>query len=343
MTRLRDVLFAHLRPSAGPGSYPSAVVLLAGDGFTGVPEAYGDAVRYGVDGALLPAPRRVPAQTDTLYDLASLTKTVTAVTVLRLAERGLLSVDEPAVARLPAFTGDGRDDVTVRQLLDHTAGLPATVDLWRRPGPRGELVARLAAVPLEHRPGTRRVYSDLGPMLAGALVERVTGARLDEVVAELVTEYLGMRNTLFSPDERLRERCAATEVQPWTGRGMVHGEVHDENAWALGGIAGHAGLFGTARDVALLAGFVAGSAVGERMRAGGLGVETGQVAQVGGLGSSTTASHTGFTGTSFVVDVATGRIGVLLTNRVHPRRSAGAVTASRVAVAEALLPSHPEA
>ncbi|MQA05663.1 MAG: serine hydrolase [Streptosporangiales bacterium] len=185
------------------------------------------------------------------------------------------------------------------------------------------------------------------PDTRGGDLEQLTGSRLDEVVHDLVTGPLGMVDTGFLPTP---QRCAATEVQPWTGRSLVRGEVHDENAWALGGVAGHAGLFGTACDVALLAHAVATDG-GAALRPGsveamladhghgnGLGVDLDKPRTMGALASAATAGHTGFTGTSYVLDTRTGAVAVLLTNRVHPTRDGGAVNESRVAVAEALLP-----
>lgn len=344
-TTIRDAL-----PSAGMrGLFPSAVLLLGREDVVAVHEAYGDAVRYGADGTLLPGPDRVPAQRDTIYDLASLTKTVTAVLLLALVERGVLDLDERVGARLPAFSGGDKEPVAVRDLVTHTAGLPATIELWRDPAPRDDLYDRVARTPLVYRPGSRYVYSDLGPMLVGAILERATGARLDELVAEYVTGPLRLADTGFRPSGRRRSRCAATEAQKWTGRTMVRGGVHDENAWALDGVAGHAGLFGTAADVAALARMLAGGEprvlspesvelmLTDHGSGNGMGAEIGRVETTGALASPLTASHTGFTGTFWVVDRRTGSYGVLLSNRVHPDRDGGGVNEVRVAVAEALL------
>lgn len=352
VARARAAVLAALPPYRGSGAFPSAVLLVAPGGVVAGHEAYGDAVRYGAGATALPAPARVPAQRDTVYDLASITKTVTAVVVLALAERGELDVDGPVAELLPAFRGSGKEAVTVRDLLTHTAGLPATIELWHGPGERADLLDRVARTPLAHEPGERYVYSDLGPMLAGLVAERRTGARLDELVAEYVTGPLGMADTGFRPSGERLERCAATEAQPWTGRPMIRGEVHDENAWALGGVAGHAGLFGTAADVGALAGLLAGVSgtsrvlspeflelmLADRGAGNGMGADVGRVPTTGRLASPRTVSHTGFTGTFWVADRRTGSYATLLTNRVHPSRHGGGVNAARVAVSEALLP-----
>jgi serine-type D-Ala-D-Ala carboxypeptidase len=352
VARARDAVLAALAPYQGSGAFPGAVLLLAPGGVVTVHEAYGDAVRYGAGGAALPAPERVPAQRDTVYDLASITKTVTAVVVLALAERAVLDLDDRVGELLPAFRGGGKEAVAVRDLLTHTAGLPATIELWHSPGGRAELLDRVARMPLAHEPGERYLYSDLGPMLVGAIAERRTGARLDDLVAEYVTGPLGMVDTGFRPSGDRLARCAATEAQPWTGRPMIRGDVHDENAWALGGVAGHAGLFGTAADVGALAGALACAPGASRVLSpepvelmltdhgagNGMGADVGRVSTTGRLASPYTAGHTGFTGTFWVADRRTGSYAVLLTNRVHPSRHGGGVNAARMAVAEALLP-----
>lgn len=351
VARARGSVLAALPPYRGSGAFPSAVLLIAPRGAVAVHEAYGDAVRYAAGATVLPGPERVPAQRNTVYDLASVTKTVTAVVVLALAERAVLDVHDRVGDLLPAFRGAGKETVVVRDLLTHTAGLPATIELWHGSGERGELLDRVARTPLAHEPGKRYVYSDLGPMLAGAIAERRTAARLDELVAEYVTGPLGMADTGFGPSGDRVARCAATEAQPWTGRPMIHGEVHDENAWALGGVAGHAGLFGTAADVGRLAGLLAGAPCAARVLSAGsvermladhgagnaMGADVGRVATTGLLASPRTASHTGFTGTFWVADRRTASYAVLLTNRVHPSHHAGGVNPTRVAVAEALL------
>ncbi|HEX6444179.1 MAG TPA: serine hydrolase domain-containing protein [Streptosporangiales bacterium] len=349
----RAAVLAALPPYRESGAFPGAVLLLAPGRVVAAHEAYGDAVRYAADGSALPVPERVPVQRDTVYDLASITKTVTAVVVLALAERGLLDLDGRVGELLPAFRGGGKEAVRIRDLLTHTAGLPATIELWHHPGERAELLDRVARTPLVSEPGKRYLYSDLGPMLAGAVAELCGGARLDELVAGYVTGPLGMADTGFRPSGDRLARCAATEAQPWTGRPMIRGDVHDENAWALGGVAGHAGLFGTAADVGALAGLLAGGGqnpsgvlspesvelmLADHGAGNGMGADVGRVSTTGRLASPRTASHTGFTGTFWVADRRTGSYAVLLTNRVHPSRHGGGVNASRVAVAEALLP-----
>ena len=348
-------------------AFAGFVVLAARNGVVVTHAAGGHAVRYAERGGAvveLPAADRVPMARDTVFDVASLSKLFTALVVVRLAERGVVALDAPISAWLPGFP-----EVTVRSLLTHTGGWPAEIALGEHP----DRAARLAAVgaePLESPPGTRYRYSDLGPIALGALVERAAGAPLDALVAELVTEPLGLTDTRYRPPAELRERCAATEYQPWTGRGMLRGEVHDENAHYLGGVAGHAGLFSTAGDLAVLGQtLLDGGALGDgggsgdggapggvrllgaewvaemlrQQNAGlgpeaarGLGWQLNQPSIMGELASPTAFGHGGFTGTSLVADPATGVLLVVLTNRVHPRRDRGTDGAYRRAPAAVL-------
>ncbi|GAB2878333.1 serine hydrolase domain-containing protein [Streptomyces mayteni] len=333
-------------PAAARPAYPGFTLLAARHGVVVAYEARGFAVLHGGES--------VATRRDTVFDLASLSKLFTATVVVRLVERGALDLDEPLSARLPAFRGEpGPVVVTARRLLTHTAGLPAWLDL----GPYPDAEARLAAIAaLPRSPGYR--YSDLGLVVLGTLAERIAGRGLDQLVAELVTGPLGLADTRYNPPAGWRERIAATEFQPWTGRGTVRGSVHDENAYLLGGVAGHAGVFGTAWDVAVLAqtmlnggGYGGVRLLGERWvremltdhnagwgegAARGLGWQLNQPSFMGELASPTAFGHTGFTGTSVVADPATGVLLVLLTNRVHPTRDRGRDGAYRRAVASAL-------
>jgi CubicO group peptidase (beta-lactamase class C family) len=337
--------------------FPGAVVLTALRGEILAHEAVGDAVRYGAAAVELPPEQRVPARTDTIYDLASLTKLFTTVLALRLVDGGRLDLDKPVSWYLPAFTG--KPDVRVSMLLTHTAGLPGDMALDSLPDHASRIGAVLG-VPIEAglRPGAQFHYSDLGFITLGALVEQLAGARLDELVKRQITGPLGMRDTMFAPPEPLWPRVAATEYMPWTSRSVVRGQVHDEAAWALGGVAGHAGLFGTAADMAVFGQLLAngGEYAGTRVlraqtvarmlvnanaglgpaAAHGWGVALDQPQYMGALAGAMTFGHTGFTGTSLVVDPVRGAIAVLLTNRVHPDRRWGTIQPARRTVADDL-------
>jgi CubicO group peptidase (beta-lactamase class C family) len=246
---------------------------------------------------------------------------------------------------VPEFAENGA--ITIRQMLTHTSGLPAWLPLWRDyPDPESRLDAALTSE-LAHEPGTTYEYSDLNLIGLGVLVEGVTGRSLDELVARDVTEPLGMVDTGYNPDAALKPRIAATEFHATPDRGMVHGDVHDENAWALGGVAGHAGVFSTADDLAILAQTLlnGGSYDGHRILtresveqmitnfntdfpddSHGLGFELNQRWYMSGLASPRTAGHTGYTGTSLVIDLPSRSFAILLTNRVHPSRRGAATT-----------------
>src|SRR6266511_3448845 len=222
----------------------------------------------------------------------------------------------------------------------------------------GPGAVELPAAPPLSAPGTQFRYSDLGFITLGVLVERLAGTRLDDLVAAQITGPLGMRDTGFAPLTAAWARVAATEYMPWTGRGVVRGQVHDEAAWTLGGVAGHAGLFGTAFDVAILGQMLAngGEYAGVRLlrertvtrmlanwngalgpaAAHGLGVALDQPQYMGALAGPQTFGHTGFTGTSLVVEPDRGAIAVLLTNRVHPDRRWGTIYPPRRTVADSL-------
>jgi CubicO group peptidase (beta-lactamase class C family) len=322
-------------------AYAGAVVLVVHHGVVGVQAAVGDAVRYGVAAGQpleLPERQRVPVRTGTIFDIASLTKLFTAVVALRQMEAGRLALDAPVARYLPEFRVYGKEGVTVRQLLTHTAGLPEDMHLAND---RAAAIRAVLGTPLAPgmTPGNQYYYSDLGMVTLGALLERITGQRLDRLVRDEVTGPLGMRDTGYLPSPAMRDRIAATEFQP--GRGVVRGEVHDETAAALGGVSGNAGIFATAKDLAVFAQMLLnGGRYGDVRILGegtvrqmltnfnvrfpgqdhGLGVELNQPYFMGPLASPVTFGHTGFTGTSLVVDPRSQTILILLSNQVHPDR-----------------------
>lgn len=331
----------------GPHPWCAGAVVLAGRGSViAVEEAVGWAVRYAGSGGGagpagqagadpgtptdLPPSHRVPMTPGTPFDLASLTKLCTTIAAVQQLERGALDLDAPIARYAPRCTGAAVHGITVRQLLTHTSGLRPELPLYELP----DVAARLRALRAEVPSGEvgAYVYSDLNMLLLQQVLQQVTGRRLDRLVREGITGPLGMGATRFGPCPA----AAATEDQwrPWgkADRGMLRGEVHDENAWALGGVAGHAGLFGTARDLAvlcraLLNGGTYGAArilgpdhVDLMLAAPGLGFGVDQAWFMGELAGRGAAGHTGFTGTSLVLDPATDTFLVLLANTVHPRR-----------------------
>jgi CubicO group peptidase (beta-lactamase class C family) len=279
------------------------------------------------------------------FDLASLTKVVvTLPVILRLVESGDLHLGSKVADLLPAFTGDGKHDVTVAHLLTHTSGLPAHVPFWQSGDNPASVRDRIVATPLEVASGSAVIYSDLGFMILGFLAEAISGRCLDDLAASTVMAPLGLDGATYRPNDAGFE-CVATEVVEERG-GLVLGDVHDENAMALGGVAGHAGLFATLDDIAKVARFWAGggTSTGRRFlsdaaiaaatqdrtshldprssRGYGWVRSPNAFAIPNDLASPRAFSHTGFTGTSIMVDPHWGIWAVILTNRVNPTRHA---------------------
>jgi CubicO group peptidase (beta-lactamase class C family) len=294
--------------------------------------------------------------TDTIFDLASITKLFVTVTLLSLVEEGTLALDEPVATWLPTFTEGERTEVTLRRLLTHTSGLPALLSLWTQWTDRPARAEALLTTPLHSSPGSTFEYSCVGFLVAGLLAEAVTGRGLADLVRERVCAPLGFVDTGYLPRPHQVLRCAATEWQPEIGRGLVQGQVHDENSWSMGGTGGNAGVFGTAPEVARFAEMLRryGTLDGVRVLTEqtvvemtrdqlppgvdpgfrhGLGVRIADPAFMGPLADSGAFGHTGFTGTSLVVDRSRDLVVVLLTNRVHPSRAWSDVAPLRRAVA----------
>ena len=187
-----------------------------------------------------------------IFRMDSMSKPLTGVAMMILFDQGRYALDDPIGKYLPEFAGGLKDSVTIRELLEHRSGLPADRDLWRLASSPEEARQIVLATPLEYRPGTQYVYSDLGAMTLGFLVEKLSGQPLDQYLAQWVFQPLGMTNTFFRPPDSVKYRAAPTEDTPPRGY-PLKGEVHDENAYALGGVAGHAGLFSTAADLSIFA------------------------------------------------------------------------------------------
>jgi serine-type D-Ala-D-Ala carboxypeptidase len=288
------------------------------------------------------------ATESTVYDLASLTKVLGSATLAAsLVERGVIALDDPVRKWSRAWQGEDRRAVTLRHLLLHVAGLPAHRRYFEsmQGGPAFE--EAIGREPLEYAPGTRSVYSDPGFILLGRILERAAQAALDVQFDTWRQSALGGDAIIgFRPPDSWLRRIAPTEDDPWRGR-LVHGEVHDENAAALGGVAGHAGLFGTAAAVGSCARwwmsrstrepwatFVARGEVPGSSRA--LGWDTMLTSSSCGTRMSTGAvGHTGFTGTSLWIDFAQDYYVVFLSNRVHPSRTGDAMARVRPAVHDA--------
>jgi CubicO group peptidase (beta-lactamase class C family) len=313
-----------------------------------------------VRGLAVVRPERIPMARETLFDLASLTKPLaTTTSILWLVHDGAVDLDSPVAKYLPEFAEREKERVTVRHLLTHSSGLKPwrafhelllekekkTGERWLATQAARELVLeRVLRSGLVHEPGAAAVYGDLDFIAAGALVEAVTQRRLDDVVRERITGPLGLAETFFVPlgegagmPDALRRRTAATENCPWRER-ILWGEVHDPNAWSMGGVAGHAGLFASADDLMrfawtvldvwhgrsdalpreLLRAFATRQRMPEKSDwALGWDTPTAGASSSGKYFSANSIGHLGFTGTSLWIDLERECAVVMLTNRVH--------------------------
>lgn len=342
---------------------------------------------------------------ETIYDLASLTKVLATTTAaMILTERGQLALDRPVAGYIPEFTaefaGDDNDGngqaavasngapvesgrlqaarsaVTVRHLLAHTSGLPGYEKFYLQARKKSHVIEEALGVPLEAAPGERTLYSDVGFILLGEIVERAAKASLDAFCRREIFGPLGMRSTCFNPPMNgtgdWRARIAPTELEETFRKRLIWGEVHDENAWVMGGVAGHAGLFGTAGDLArfcrmmLAEGEIAvvndsgpggkrlvKAATVEEFTRAWPAIQSGTQRDIHGLGwakrsepsssgryfSAASYGHLGYTGTSMWIDPDKYLYVILFTNRVHPSRANEAIKQVRPAVHDAVVES----
>lgn len=296
----------------------------------------------------------------TLWDLASLTKVIaTTSAVMQLVAAHRVELDVPATQYLPRWRAPGAEAITVRELLTHTSGLPAWRPLYKEAWSAEEALAQVYATGPDTTPGVRYLYSDLGFILLGDMVQQLSGLPLDSYVLSRVFLPLDMRETKFQPSSLWASRTAPTELDPWRHR-LLRGEVHDENSFRLGSVAGHAGLFSSARDLTrfaqmllrhgasadstaapvldarTLAAFTTRQPLGGAHRA--LGWETPTGSNSAGRQLSMSAyGHTGFTGTSLWIDPQQDLFILLLTNRVSPSRTRTGIGSVRIALAEAAV------
>jgi beta-N-acetylhexosaminidase len=313
----------------------------------------GGVLAVGYKGALLIhafgrqtyAPKSAKVNETTIYDTASLTKPVVTTTLAAmLNEAGQLDIGAPVGRYLPQWTcgpdHDRRARVTIAHLLTHSSGLPPHEDYFLKLKGRAPILDAALVEPLAYEPGGESAYSDIGFILLGAIIERLTGRRLDELARERIFDPLGMADTMFCPSRSLRTRIAPTERVSGSRKRVVHGEVHDENAAAMGGIAGHAGMFSTGPDLAIfcqtllnggiyahrrllrrqtVAEFTSAHPLAKNERALGWNMPT-EPSSSGRYFSRRSVGHTGFTGTSIWMDPQRNLFVVLLTNanRTHP-------------------------
>lgn len=315
---------------------------------------HGRLVHQAGYGAVDWAPGSAVVTDSTLFDLASITKVVASTTAaMILEEQGLLDLDRTVASYLPELSDTAKAGITIRHLLTHRGGLEAFAPLYRQFRGREQYLEQIDLRPLKSAPGTQTVYSDWDLILLQLVMERITGQPLDAFVRERIFAPLGMRETGFLPRVP-RDRIAATERDSARG-GLIWGEVHDPNAWAMGGVAGHAGLFGSVRDLAVFAQMLlnGGEHGGVRLlkpqtiarwtapqgpgasRAIGWDTPAGQ-SSAGRYFSARSFGHTGYTGTSMWVDPERGLFVILLTTRVNPTSQNQKQAPLRRAVADAV-------
>ena len=331
-----DAIDAAVADGIGGGVYPAAVVVIG----TGHRILYARGYGHFTWSAASPA----PDPDSSLFDLASLTKVVaTTPAAMVLAEDGRLDLDRPVQDYLPDFRGEGKERVTVRELLEHRSGMRAFLPLNERADDAAQARALVLAEPLQTPPGTRVEYSDLNAMLLGWVIEAVTGETLDAFVTRRVFRPAGMSQTQFRPPRALRSRIVPVGL--WRGHAIA-GEIHDQNAARLGGVSGHAGLYSTGMDLAryaqilLTGGLTADSvqvfssgvirhftrrgpgnrALGWEMRNPEDDASTGSRLSLDAFG------HGGFTGTSIWIDPRRDLFVIVLTNRVFAPRTGRSIT-----------------
>ena len=346
-----------INQAVADGNIPGAVLLIGHDGKVAYRKAYGYRELE---------PKRVPMTVDTIFDLASLTKVIaTTTSVMQLVEQGKVRLNDPVAKYIPEFGQNGKEDITIRQLLTHYSGLAPDLDLttpWE-----GKTTAyQLAEVePPETTPGSGFVYSDINFIMLGALVEKVSGETLDVYTGKHIFTPLKMTHTRFVPPASWRAKIAPTQYDE--NNHMLWGVVHDPTARRMGGVAGHAGLFSTADDLAKFAqtllnggdGILSPLTVAKMtspetppsapiLRGFGWDIDSPFSSNRGDLLPVGSFGHTGFTGTSIWIDPTTKTYIILLTNSVHPRGKGNAIglrvkVATEVAAALKLSPDEKEA
>src|SRR5215467_12543746 len=348
---------AIINQAISDGNIPGAVLVVGHNGKVIYRKAYGNRALE---------PKREPMTLDTIFDLASLTKVIATTTaVMQLVEQGKVRLNDPVAKYLPEFAQNGKDDITVRQLLTHYSGMAPDLDLgtaWE-----GKSTAyQLASVePPETTPGSGFVYSDINFIMLGALVEKVSGQTLDAYTQQHIFTPLKMTHTRFNPPASWRLKIAPTQYDE--NEHMLRGVVHDPTARRMGGVAGHAGLFSTGDDLAKFAqalldggnGILSAEAVAKMtspetppsasvLRGFGWDIDSPFSSNRGDLFPVGSFGHTGFTGTSMWIDPTTRAYVILLTNAVHPRGKGNAIglrtkVATEVAAALPLTADEKEA
>jgi len=298
-----------------------------------------------------------PMVKDTIFDIAFLTKIFTALAVVKLAEQGLIRINTPVATYIPEFGKNGKEKITIEQLLLHSSGLIADNPEEEYANGYAKAFENICNLSPLQEPGTKFVYSDVGYIVLGELVQRISGQSLGAFMHKYIFKPLGMPDTMFLPPASLRSRIAPTEQRNGT---WMQGEVHDPRAYALGGIAGHAGLFSTTRDLAKVCWMILDNGFEKErslfsplsiecmnrpriigttnLRGLGWDIATDYSSYRGDFFAVGAIGHSGFTGTSMVIDLATRTFIIILSNRVHPDGK-GNVVALRAKIANVVAGS----
>ena len=313
-------------------AFPGAEILIWKDGKTIYEKAYGN---YTYD------PESQKVYPHTLYDLASLTKVIATTTAAMICyDRELFKLEDKVVKYIPEFAVNGKENITIKNLLLHNSGLPAWKKFYGRNLKYDDVINEIYSAGLDYKTGEKTVYSDLGIITLGKIIEKVTGKSLADFCNDEIFIPLGMKSTFFNPVDSVKKLCAPTEIDDYWRMKTLQGEVHDETSAMLNGIAGHAGLFSNATDIAKVMAvlmnkgkmeqkqFIKQSTIvmftkrysEESTRALGWDTKSDSGSSAGDYFSKNSFGHTGFTGTSIWADPERNLFVVFLTNRVYPSR-----------------------
>ncbi len=320
-----------IQTSIRDSAFPGAVLLVWKDGKIIYENAFGHLIYDDSSSRVT---------TNTIYDLASLTKVIASTTAAMICvDRGLFSIDDKAARYIPQFGENGKENITIKNLLLHNSGLPAYKKFYALYNTPDEVLNDIYSTVPVYPAGTKTVYSDLGMIVLGKIIEKVTGKTLDNFCNSEIFKPLGMNDTYFNPPSALKFRIAPTEFDKYWRNRLLIGEVHDETASLLKGVSGHAGLFSTAGDISKLLQMLLQKGIFEGKRIidsstvklftskqsneRGLGwdIKSAAGSSAGSLFSDRSYGHTGFTGTSVWTDPEKDLFVVFLTNRVYPTRN----------------------
>lgn len=331
--------------------FPGAVVLIWKDGQIIYQNSFGK-LTYEESSSLV--------KLNTIYDLASLTKVIATTTATMMCiDRGLLSLDDEVVKFIPEFGNYDKEKITIKNLLLHNSGLPAWKKFYGRNLSYSEVLFEIFNSPLEYKTSEKTIYSDLGIIILGKIIEKVTGKALDIFCNDEIFKPLKMNSTFFNPPDSLKKMCAPTEKDNYWRMKTLQGEVHDETSAMLTGVAGHAGLFSTVEDISKLMAmlmskgtlngkeYIKSSTIelftkrfsNSSTRALGWDTKSDSGSSAGNYFSRNSFGHTGFTGTSIWADPDKNLFVIFLTNRVHPTRDNSGIIKVRPALHNAIIES----